>query len=52
MDWWYRDYDCEQSAADRISYEQAELIAKLDRIGLWSDTNPIPPWEWPRKLGH
>lgn len=27
-------------------YEQAELYAKLRRIGLWSAKNPVPPWQW------
>jgi len=31
------------------SYDILELEAKKNSIGLWSDKNPIPPWEW-RKL--
>lgn len=48
MAWWYREYAKEQSAADRTAYEQAEFWAKARRLGLWSDTNPVPPWEWRR----
>uniref|UniRef100_A0A0C1RKT7 TNase-like domain-containing protein n=1 Tax=Tolypothrix bouteillei VB521301 TaxID=1479485 RepID=A0A0C1RKT7_9CYAN len=28
---------------------QAEEIAKQNRIGVWSDPNSIPPWEWRRQ---
>jgi micrococcal nuclease len=27
-------------------YRQAELEAKINRIGLWSEPNPVPPWEF------
>lgn len=49
MAWWYRDYAREQSAQDREDYEIAEFNAKVRRLGLWSDTNPVPPWEWRRR---
>ena len=26
--------------------EAAEREAKAGRVGLWSDKNPVPPWEW------
>lgn len=44
MAWWYRKYAKEQSSDDQSAYESVELMAKLRRLGLWSDTNPIPPW--------
>ncbi len=34
---------------DATAYQQAELMARLRRLGLWSETNPTPPWNW-RKL--
>ncbi len=46
MAWWYRQYSKEQSPKDREDYEVAEFNAKARRIGLWVDTNPVPPWEW------
>lgn len=49
MAWWYRDYAREQSPQDREDYEIAEFNAKVRRLGLWSDTNPVPPWEWRRR---
>lgn len=46
MAWWYRKYAKEQSAGDQSAYESAELMAKLRRLGLWSDTNAVPPWDF------
>ena len=48
MAWWFRRYAKEQSPQDQADYEAAETMAKLRRLGLWNDTNPIPPWEWRR----
>ena len=39
--WWFRKYAHEQLPRDRIDYEAAE-----DRVGLWQDKHPVPPWEW------
>ena len=44
--WWYRKYADEQSPADRVLYEAAEAKARSERIGLWRDPEPVPPWEW------
>ena len=44
--WWYRKYANEQPPMERLEYEMAETKAAVDRIGLWSDPIPIPPWEW------
>ncbi len=46
MAWWYRQYAKEQSAAQRASYEAAEATAKAGKFGLWSEADPVPPWEW------
>lgn len=35
-----------QPLAQRDAYAQAELMAKLRRLGLWQDTLPQPPWQW------
>jgi len=37
--WWYRQYD---RSDDRL--RQAESAARVDKVGLWAKTNPIPPW--------
>jgi len=47
--WWYRKYAHEQHPGDRVEYESAEDRAAADRIGLWQDKNPVPPWEWRRE---
>jgi len=46
MAWWYRKYANEQSPEDRGRYEYAEQEAKAERVGLWQDKNPQPPWEF------
>ena len=49
MAWWYRKYQKEQTAAQRSSYEAAEATAKAGRVGLWSEAEAVPPWEWRHK---
>lgn len=46
MAWWFKEYAREQSAEDIAAYRQAETMAKMRRTGLWSETNPTPPWDW------
>lgn len=47
--WWYRKYAKEQSAEDRGAYEFSEREARAKRVGLWSDPDQVPPWEWRRR---
>lgn len=47
MAWWRRADIDEQPQSERVAYEQAEIHARLDRLGIWSSTDPVPPWEWP-----
>lgn len=44
--WHYTKYEKEQPIEDRLSYSQAEEVARKSREGLWVETNPIPPWDW------
>lgn len=44
--WWYKDYAKEQTKADRALYSDAEKDAKSNKLGLWEDKNPTPPWLW------
>ena len=46
MCWWYRKYAHEQSPVDQRLYEAAEAEAKAAGAGLWSDPDPVQPWEW------
>ncbi len=41
MCWWYRKY-----APGNAVLEDLETDAREKRMGLWSDAQPIPPWEW------
>ena len=44
--WHYKEYEREQSPADRRAYAEAEVEARGKRLGLWQDKEPMPPWEW------
>lgn len=44
--WHYKQYQKEQIFDDRLSYNAAEESAKKGKVGLWSDHEPVPPWEW------
>ena len=46
--WWYEDYAKEQPLADQQSYAAAQTDARGARRGLWTDSNPIPPWDFRR----
>ncbi|MBX3289567.1 MAG: thermonuclease family protein [Acidobacteria bacterium] len=46
MAWHYRSSSSEQAADVRARYARAELKARNDRKGLWSENAPIPPWEF------
>jgi endonuclease YncB( thermonuclease family) len=46
MAWHYKKYQGEQSSADRITDSDAELEARTDKLGLWEDPNPVPPWAY------
>jgi endonuclease YncB( thermonuclease family) len=43
MAWWYRDF-----AADEPGLGEAEAAAREAGLGVWQDSNPVPPWEWRR----
>ena len=44
--WWYRKYAREQSPQDQVTYAQAEEAARMARVGLWQDSQAVPPWEY------
>jgi micrococcal nuclease len=47
--WWYRKYAQEQVPMDQARYEQAEVKAKAENVGLWTDKAPLAPWDWRRR---
>jgi micrococcal nuclease len=42
--WYYKQF-----AKNRPTYALLELQAKQQQLGLWAQTNPVPPWEWRKK---
>jgi len=39
--WWYRRYAPKDTTLERL-----EADAKQEGRGLWSEHDPVPPWEW------
>ncbi len=48
--WHYKEYEREQSAEDRSRYADAEKEARIARVGLWADVQPIEPSKFRRRL--
>lgn len=46
MAWYFKKYKGDLVQEDRIAYVQAEQEAEANRVGLWVDLNPIPPWDF------
>lgn len=46
MAWHYKAYEREQSGRDRLVYADAENAARTAKLGLWSDSDPVPPWDF------
>ena len=44
---WVYDRYCSEPICE--SWRNFQLRAKIDKRGLWADSNPIPPWEFRRK---
>lgn len=44
--WHYKLYANEQAAGHRTAYAAAEEQARREKAGLWSQPNPVPPWEF------
>ena len=44
--WHYKKYDRELTTADRIRCSDAEREAQRQKLGLWHDPDPIPPWDY------
>lgn len=46
--WHYVKYAHEQRPADRADYARAESTARSAHSGLWSFSDPTPPWDYRR----
>ena len=42
--WWYRHY-----APDDRQLQAAEAKARANKQGLWTQSDPVPPWDWRRQ---
>lgn len=49
MAWHFKRYQAEQAPEDRKLYTAAEIDAQAARRGLWSEGDPVAPWEWRRR---
>lgn len=47
--WWFSRYRADQAARDRREYSEAQTQARREGRGLWSQPDPVPPWEWRRQ---
>ncbi len=47
LSWWYRKYAQHDPILPKLEGE-----AQAAKVGLWSQANPVPPWDWrpPRKV--
>jgi endonuclease YncB( thermonuclease family) len=52
MAWHYKQYASDQPKEDRSLYAQTEQGAKAQKVGLWQDPTPTPPWEFRRMQKH
>jgi endonuclease YncB( thermonuclease family) len=43
--WHYKEFAREQSPEDRQNYAEAEIRARNAKRGLWSEPDPLPPWQ-------
>ncbi len=43
--WHYKKYQHEHRREDQMLYADAETKARDERLGLWRESYPVPPWE-------
>jgi len=42
--WWYKRY-----ARKEVGFKDLEAKARQEKLGLWADPKPEPPWKWRRR---
>lgn len=47
--WFYKKYQNEMVLQDRLDYLHAQEAAEEARVGLWSEEQPTPPWDFRKK---
>ena len=47
--WHYKKYQDEQPRDDRDVYHASEMAAKSQKLGLWSDLQPVAPWDFRKR---
>jgi endonuclease YncB( thermonuclease family) len=48
--WVYEKYVGEAAAEIQTGYRDAQQRAQAERAGLWQDPDPVPPWEFRKRL--
>ncbi|MBK7707682.1 MAG: thermonuclease family protein [Acidobacteria bacterium] len=43
--WHYRAFENQQDWPDRVAYRDAETAARESKLGLWTESDPEPPWQ-------
>jgi len=46
MAWHFERFARDQPPRERVAYAAAQREAQQNRRGLWSDPQPVPPWDW------
>lgn len=46
MSWFYKKYQNELVLDDRLAYLHAQEAAEKNKTGLWTDNEPIAPWDF------
>lgn len=46
MSWFYKKYQNELVLNDRLAYLHAQEAAEMNKTGLWTDKEPIAPWDF------
>ena len=44
--WWYKEFARDQTAIEQSLYQATEQKARKERVGIWAEDEPVPPWEW------